>query len=316
MSAAAASVPIVLNVIDPCNRTGKITVPMTVVASTKGVSDFLSYNGHPPADAKDLSLCLLFQKGRCNAGSRCNQVHVAKEYIDDLRARAQAAKSCCARHGDVHSIELESSRAVILHGGDSQRHFQLADFAATPALDIALSRARHGPVRVMEARICRLHARGSCKFGRDCKNIHMCPDAKPRALEQGVDIAPSALLAAPVRTCVVQPEAHRMDVVPAFRPLGITNRACTVDSSMSSTSDADYGVGLGASRGPKQLNYLSIMSGEFNSMRADEDPLDLIDNASTLSSVSASDFDAFVDALCEYDVEPIATPIWVKSAAQ
>jgi hypothetical protein len=307
-----------LNVIDPCNRTGKITIPMTYVTETKGVSDFLRYAGSPPPDAKDLSLCLLFQKGRCNAGSRCNQVHATPEFVEQLRTRAQAAKSCCARHGDIHSDCLEKSKVVAVVADDGVSYYTLADFAFTPALELAVKRARAGvPVRVQATRLCRLHNRDSCKFGRDCKNLHLCP----RAASQAAPAEPHPHVTMPVAMPVVAP------VVPSvppplsgtFRPIDINTRCLDLSSrcvepfpTPARSAAGDYGLDSSAARSTvKHLSVLSILNELSGLKRPDEtDPLELLDNESSLSS--APDFDAFVDALVECELEPMASPQWLN----
>jgi len=168
-----------LEVIDPCNRTGKICIPMQHVDATKGVSDFRA--NPAKRDGKELSLCLLFQKGRCNAGSKCHQVHADPSFVNSLREKALSAKNCCAAHGDVHSCGfLTSTNAVQyvkLLNGDEERLYALSSFGRTSFLDTALRSAKNGVVRVPAAKVCRLHAQSRCKFGKDCKNVHLCCDA-------------------------------------------------------------------------------------------------------------------------------------------
>uniref|UniRef100_A0A7S1PQ78 C3H1-type domain-containing protein n=1 Tax=Neobodo designis TaxID=312471 RepID=A0A7S1PQ78_NEODS len=315
MFANALSTVDALSVIDPCNRTGKITIPASFVTVTKGVSDYLKHGGNPPPDVKDLSLCLLYQKGRCNAGSRCNQVHAAPEFVSEIRARASSSKSCCAAHGDVHSSHLDHAKHVAVVKDGSVEVFPLTSFATTPSLETALSRARNGQARVQSSRLCRLHLKGSCKFGRDCKNIHLCPSATPERNAPQFDSAPPALGM-------------------AFRSVDITDR-CTgpagtgataatsttasayiaYDCSAATRVDSDaHRLPTGASAcDVTPLSVLSIMS-EFNSMRGDAeaDPLDIMDDDSSGSVGSAIDFGAFVDGLVRCgDVEPMASPQWI-----
>lgn len=301
---AAASVQ-TLSVIDPCNRTGKINIPTTYVTETKGVTDFLRYAGNPPPEAKDLSLCLLFQKGRCNAGNRCNQVHATPEFVEQLRARANSVKSCCARHGDVHSEALDAHRGVVVLSEDGlSKHYTLADFAFTPALELAVKRTRAGAVRVQATRVCRLHSRGSCKFGRDCKNVHLCP----RAVELESFESKSSVVVMPTVPMPVTVASNPPALGLAFRAVPV---CCDAVGASDVSVSGDYGMDASASRSVPHLSILSIMS-EFKSMRAeDADPLELLDNESSYSSVVSGDFDAFVDALVEYDVEPMASPQWL-----
>jgi hypothetical protein len=314
MFAAAANKS--LSVIDPCNRTGKITIPMTYVSETKGVTDHIKHGENPPADAKDLSLCLLFQKGRCNAGSRCNQVHATPEFVEQLRARAHAVKSCCCRHGDVHSQMLNDARLVEVQTDDETLLYMLTDFALTPSLETAMKRARVGcPVRVSASRVCRLHQKSGCKFGRDCKNIHLCAHSTPVKVVEA--------LAPPAPLPPVVMERRVLHVAPlsppplacSFRPLDITTRCVDTPKPVDRSSSSDYGVDLAASR-TTTLRHMSVFDlvSELSGLRHsnESDPLDLIDTESSYSSaVSITDFDAFVDALVEFEVEPMASPQWL-----
>ena len=193
-SAASNASPASLSVIDPCNRTGKIAIPLEHVADTRGIQEYAMYqqlvaNGvpvHPSQIPKDLSLCLLFQNGRCNAGARCNQVHADPIFVAALRERAMSSNGCCARHGDVNSESLlhfapgTPGAAVVIVDDGEERTYPLGSFSRTGALDNALRRVSVGQsARVMASRVCRLHRQGRCKFGRDCKNVHLCRDAAP-----------------------------------------------------------------------------------------------------------------------------------------
>jgi hypothetical protein len=181
-----------LDVIDPCNRTGKISVPMQHVVATKGVSDF--HNNPAKRDGKELSLCLLFQKGRCNAGSKCHQVHADPDFIAALREKALAVKNCCSCHGDVHSAGFAamSEMTVTIYSGSDELQYSLSSFARTAFLDTVLrAKAAHGP-RAPASKICRLHSQSRCKFGKDCKNVHLCPSATPIEATPVKKLAPPA----------------------------------------------------------------------------------------------------------------------------
>jgi len=280
-----------LNVIDPCNRTGKIEIPMAHITETKGVTDWIRHGPCPPPDAKDLSLCLLHQRGRCNAGGRCNQVHASPEYVESLRRRASAGKPCCAKHGDVHSTELLThcvTHVVVTSDACAQR-FAVTDFALTESLELAIRRARDNVARVSSSRICRLHQKGSCKFGKDCKNIHLCGSAVPSVPQ--------------LKSLVVGeiPKVH------SAVSLGISNR-----SSLSKTGGDESGY-TGSLLNPLCGSVLSEFD-EFNSIRKNDlDPLDILDNDSSFSDATAWDFDAFVDALVECGPDTLASPSWIAS---
>lgn len=169
-----------LEVIDPCNRTGKINIPEKHVIGTKGVSDFRS--NPAKRDGKELSLCLLFQKGRCNAGSKCHQVHADPDFVNALREKALSVKNCCASHGDVHSCGFLSVKTtVVIFSADDAHTYDISSMGRTSFLDGLLRNASNNVVRVSASKVCRLHSQSRCKFGKDCKNIHLCPDARPIA---------------------------------------------------------------------------------------------------------------------------------------
>jgi hypothetical protein len=180
-----------IHVIDPLNRTGKVAIPAHHVTETKGLDDYKA--AAAKREAKDFSLCLLFQKGRCNAGTRCHQIHASPEYVTELRAQAAANKNCCAEHGDVHSAGFcHASQTVTVvsmphHGGGGAAHgadlleekrYTLSCFARTAALDSILRSVKQLDIRIPSSKLCRLHQMRRCKFGKDCKNIHLCPDAE------------------------------------------------------------------------------------------------------------------------------------------
>jgi hypothetical protein len=326
MSASAISTVDSLSVIDPCNRTGKISIPASFVSVTKGVSDYLKHGGNPPPDVKDLSLCLLYQKGRCNAGDRCNQVHAEPDFVAQVRARALAVRSCCAAHGDVHSHGIDANRTVAVSKDGVVNVYSLADFAMTPSLDTALTRARAGTIRVQSTRLCRLHLNGSCKFGRDCKNIHICPAARPQTVTEARPAEPTA-----VQTPAPVPPALGL----AFRAVNINQRCaddaatvgsascyapCDTSANTSASDFGEHGVGPRAlSSAPVDVMPLSVLSimDEFNSMTGchphdAHDPLDIIDDDSASSAVDAMDFGAFVDCLVRCGQgEPMASPQWI-----
>lgn len=175
---------LVIHVIDPLNRTGKVGIPAHHVTDTKGLEDYRTAAANH--ETKDFSLCLLLQKGRCNAGSRCHQVHASPEFVTELRARAAANKNCCAEHGDMHSCGYSSApqtvvvvpaAADVVSGGEREKRYPVSCFARTSALDNILRVVKSLEVRVPTSKLCRLHAQRRCKFGKDCKNVHLCPDA-------------------------------------------------------------------------------------------------------------------------------------------
>eukprot|EP00331_Platyophrya_macrostoma_P028462 CAMPEP_0176444582 /NCGR_PEP_ID=MMETSP0127-20121128/23154_1 /TAXON_ID=938130 /ORGANISM="Platyophrya macrostoma, Strain WH" /LENGTH=358 /DNA_ID=CAMNT_0017830129 /DNA_START=5 /DNA_END=1077 /DNA_ORIENTATION=- len=180
-------------IIDPLNRTGKVAVPFTYVQETKGFDEYRAANvaAHQVGSTRDFSLCLLFHRGRCNAGARCHQIHVAPSFTDEVRQRAMSTRTCCAAHGDVHSskyVQLgDVTVTVSKPAGLGSSSYSLEQFALTAGLEALLLKGaddmrhvRNGTkvvVRVFASRLCRLHLEKRCKFGRDCKHVHLCPDA-------------------------------------------------------------------------------------------------------------------------------------------
>lgn len=302
--------PSSLSVIDPCNRTGKIVIPMEYVVETRGVLDHLRYAAMPhctpPPAVKDLSLCLLFQKGRCNAGARCNQVHADPLFIDHLRAVAASTKSCCARHGDVHSVNFAVDTVVALsHEDGSEQLFSLVDFARTGALDNALRRAKQqgGVPRVLASRICRLSQRGSCKFGKDCKNIHLCAHAAP------VMAAPT-MAPPPLTNWSSRSSSHN-----SCDSSSVTIAPSSVDSSFTVSALGITNRALEESTTLKVLDLSALTASDacFQSMRYDPLELPTLEDESTCAS-SVTDFEAFVDALVDCGASTMASPQWMVIA--
>jgi hypothetical protein len=212
-----------VDIIDPCNRTGKITVPMEFVEDTRGLVEAraLDASGRP----KDLSLCLLFQRGRCNAGARCHQIHVQSQFIERMRTKALMGRTCCAEHGDYNSLGLKTSTIpyVLVTSPEESQPFDVTAFAETAALAPLLSTATRAPIRVSRSKICRLHLQGRCKFGRDCKNVHLCPEARP------ITVHPLASLRAAV------PKATSTEAKAAAPIIATPPK---IDASFTSTSSA------------------------------------------------------------------------------
>lgn len=159
-----------VSAIDPQNRTGKIRIPLNLCFDTKGKLDAVRTEGK-----KDLSLCLLFQRGKCNAGGKCHQIHADCEYVAQLRVEAAQNDSCCASHGDAHSKEIIAMPArTVLYMTPTRVHIPVSIhcFAATQGLESILHSGSE--LRVAHNKVCRLQQEGRCKYGRDCKNVHMC----------------------------------------------------------------------------------------------------------------------------------------------
>ena len=180
----------ILQVIDPANRSGKIDVPFTQTFDTVGRAEWMSRG---VTGKKDISLCMLFQQRRCNAGTKCNQIHAERSLIHSLRQAAETVPRCCLKHGDVHSandhtylMRLGNLKAVQLQcSNGAVFDVPTNAFGRTNSFEALLMKGE--PVIVVSAtRICRLQQRNCCKYGKDCKNIHICrevgkllPEANP-----------------------------------------------------------------------------------------------------------------------------------------
>lgn len=171
--------PEALPIIHPLFKSvGKLWVPLSVITHTSGVDRYHSNHPHSP------SLCMLFQRGRCNAGQQCNQIHVDRPYASAIRQLLHTTplNNCCDEHGDIAS---QDSKFV-------------AEFAHTPFVElrcegypsIRLSRTKIGRTEFWARmhkgrgkglfftpdRVCTLHQRHQCTFGPECKNAHVCRD--------------------------------------------------------------------------------------------------------------------------------------------
>lgn len=80
-----------VDVIDPALCIGKITLPREKVFFTLGL-----HYWDQGTCRRDLSVCCLFQQGRCHAADHCHQIHADRDYIAGLR-RANASPACCPR---------------------------------------------------------------------------------------------------------------------------------------------------------------------------------------------------------------------------
>jgi len=222
-----------ISAIDPCNRTGKIKIPSNFVVSTRGSEDYVQ------GKVKDLSLCLLFQRGQCKAGTKCHQIHADPQYISTLREEAAVSNNCCAAHGDVCSSSfLQLNRSVaIVDGAGAGVAYPLSCFGRTQLLDHYL-RATPGVCRVPANKICRLHTQGRCKFGRDCKNLHFCRESGNAGTPKIAAPAPIAPTPPAERfvpraeaPCFTPPTRRDLLDVEDDDSCGISTRSCSVYST-------------------------------------------------------------------------------------
>eukprot|EP01006_Ploeotia_vitrea_P004502 TRINITY_DN114753_c0_g1_i1.p1 TRINITY_DN114753_c0_g1~~TRINITY_DN114753_c0_g1_i1.p1 ORF type:complete len:349 (-),score=13.22 TRINITY_DN114753_c0_g1_i1:1136-2182(-) len=186
--------PFLLEVVDPCIKTGKIQVPSELVADTMGRRQYVAQRlgGKKPVGPgskrtiPDYSLCLLFQKGACSAGPRCRQIHADTNFVGRVREKILAGSTCCGRHGDPRSTDpqlfpkvacaFDRHSTFLLCKSKTEQH---CISTCAVARTVGLERLQTGTVVKNElvidwTSICRLHQKEKCKFGCDCKNIHLC----------------------------------------------------------------------------------------------------------------------------------------------
>jgi hypothetical protein len=152
-----------ITVVDPQRR--KLHVPLSAIQTTKALNGRL----------KTPSLCLLFQSGRCRQGDNCYQVHVDPPTVARLRADVASLPCCCMLHGDCNCHLADSAlyegRSLCIAG---QYNVPLSRVAYTAGLQRILQEESTS-VTVNPSVLCRLHGQpGGCRFGADCKFIHVC----------------------------------------------------------------------------------------------------------------------------------------------
>lgn len=175
-----------VTIIDPAFRSGKIEIPIEKTSVTKGRDEWIDGK----LRNRDLSLCCLFQKGRCHAQERCHQVHADRDYVASLRAQQSTVVSCCRFCHDTASLTPAAAAffAANMPSATSIRiTFGEADEPnVVPASRVAFTdgliqqfrdhgcKESQGSIDIPARRVCRLHAKGVCKYGKDCKNVHVC----------------------------------------------------------------------------------------------------------------------------------------------
>eukprot|EP00667_Euglena_gracilis_P012912 EG_transcript_13289 len=132
---------------------------------------------------------MLFQRGTCKARDKCNQIHVDPAFIDFVTAALtkRAVSTCCSVHG-----------APLLGAGQGDMFASLAEpvvglrlpdgaMVGVPADRIAptffwhrLARERRPALYFPAERLCQLHQSHRCKYGPECRNVHVCRDLWPQ----------------------------------------------------------------------------------------------------------------------------------------
>jgi hypothetical protein len=182
---AAATASREVTVIDPTLHVGKVAIPYHLTLPTRGRAEW-----DRGTSRRDLSLCCLFQRGRCHAGDGCHQIHADREFVATMRERQAASVSCCVGCGDTLPARNPFCRAFFngvntVHVVDTAAPGGARTWTLSPkqlAYTVGLQdQFTHdgcgidaGVATVTLGSICRLQRRGACKYGKDCKRVHVC----------------------------------------------------------------------------------------------------------------------------------------------
>lgn len=174
-----------ISVVDPQRR--KLQLPASIIRHTKALGSRLTTP----------SLCLLYQAGRCRQGANCYQIHADPETVAALRAKAERQLCCCSIHGDANSnmwnVLAHSHRSISV----GRSVIPLTHVAFTAGLQRILNDERL-TVPVNPSLLCRLQEQPtSCRYGADCKFLHICREILNTTSGKGGEPNP-ALLSVPV----------------------------------------------------------------------------------------------------------------------
>eukprot|EP00667_Euglena_gracilis_P006069 EG_transcript_6114 len=195
-------------IVDPSLKDfGRLWIPLEQFECTKALRRFLGGAQIQP------SLCMLHQKGHCNGGPKCNQAHVQLPFMRRIRQALQARpfNNCCVAHGDLASQRsdfqaMARQRPLRLKLGNVLIALAPTVLAMTEYFDCyiqEMARQPHlaRPILLDSSRICNLHQRQECKYGPDCRNIHLCRDfwaslPAPLTMTGSMPVVPASELAA------------------------------------------------------------------------------------------------------------------------
>ena len=155
---------------------GRIWVPWSVLVHTSGLDRVLQNHPHAP------SLCILYQNGRCNSWERCNQIHVNRNWAATVWHALQLASvnNCCQTCGDLPSAKhrafqsLTSLDVVLRVPGMDPIPVPGNRLAATTFWQRMQGQGQGRTLFFSPERICMLHQKNKCKYGVECKNVHLC----------------------------------------------------------------------------------------------------------------------------------------------
>jgi len=164
---------------------GRLWVPLDYVYRTSGLVRYLNHQPHAP------SLCMLFQKGRCNSHENCNQIHVAQWFAGMMRRalQATAVSSCCLVHGDPasnsnHTLGLPLQEVEVRRDPLPPLTIYTDRIAVTLFWMRFLKHKKRALFFNMD-RVCNLHQQNACKYGVECKNVHLCRELWEKIVYRG-----------------------------------------------------------------------------------------------------------------------------------
>eukprot|EP00760_Papus_ankaliazontas_P013842 PhM_4_TR15909/c1_g1_i1/m.57845 len=127
------------------------------------------------------TVCLSYQTGSCSDGAQCMGLHVDHAYLQ--ATRLLRGTPCCARHDDVFSRHVNHNMkgtSYRLRAVDGTLHdIELNELGITEALP-----SPDGVHIIDASSVCRKYLDGQCKFGKECRNVHVCRE-KYRSLITG-----------------------------------------------------------------------------------------------------------------------------------
>ena len=177
------------------------------------------------------SICLLFQKGTCSYGERCNQLHVDAKalnfIVNSVNAMDVAVTNamclnisafCCVYHApqlnDTLFTEFASSHDIVVPIGDG-------NFYIIPGTRMCYTDYWRKRVRVMEefserlytiprTHFCKLHATDNCTHGQNCHRVHLCREHYPLLVDLFLTETPAAHAQLLPRVLAAEPPLPQM----------------------------------------------------------------------------------------------------------
>mmetsp|Transcript_114800 Transcript_114800/g.199672 ORF Transcript_114800/g.199672 Transcript_114800/m.199672 type:complete len:542 (-) Transcript_114800:788-2413(-) len=156
---------------------GRLWIPWQFVVRTSGLDRFLSNHPHAP------SLCVLFQNGRCNSRDKCNQIHVEVSFaaLISQALHVNAVSNCCRMHGDLGSASRKNdifstlkTNVIEIRMPDTSSLTVSTERIAVTFFWNRFVKEKRRVLFFSPDRVCNLHQKNQCKYGVECKNVHVC----------------------------------------------------------------------------------------------------------------------------------------------